>query len=185
MSQKVILREDAEKMIEEVQSSFFKVNGETFITKERAMYATITHEKCTCGNLMRRGRLYCDECSSKKRDLVYESKPFKEWDGETPLVLFDSDVYFFGEDGIYDYIYENELDKDQIDDLQFVICKPNYLRTIDVDYWSDKFPEDFEPEKSLPELIKKIDEFNDFLSKQESVSYSEGNFRTKVNLEFE
>lgn len=185
MNQKVILREDAEKMIEEVQSSFFTVNNHRYITKELAIYATITHDKCSCGNLMRRGRLYCDECSSKKRDEVYWSKSYLEWDGKTPLVLFDTDIYFFGEDEIYDYIYNEDLDKDQIDELQFVICEPNHLREIDIDYWSDIFPEDFDPENSLPELIKKIDEFNEFLSKHEPVSWSEGKFRTKVNLEFE
>jgi hypothetical protein len=185
MKQDIVLREDVEKLIEEVPTTLYKVNGEIYITKERAILAKITHEKCTCGNLMYRGRLYCDECLSKKRNQVYESMSFMEWDGVTPLVLFDTDIYFFGEDQIYDYIYEEELDSDQIDELQFVICQPNRLQEIDIDYWGDIFPEDFDVDSSMPEFIKKIDEFNHFISQQEPVSWSEGKFRTKVKLEFE
>jgi hypothetical protein len=185
MNQKVILREDAEKMIEEVQSSFFKVNNQRYITKELAIYATITHDKCSCGNLMRRGRLYCDCCRLKKRNEDYKSKTHIEWDGVTPLVLFDSDVYFFSEDEIYDYINNEELDKDQIEELQFMLCEPCHLREIDLGYWSDVFPDNFDEDIHIPDFMKKLNEFNEFISKHEPISWTESKFRTTVKLEFE
>lgn len=181
----IILPEDAEKMIEEVQRPMFAVNGYVYHSKSSAIYSVITHNKCECGNLMKKGWTACDECRFKKRNDHYNSMSFMEWDGETPLVLFDSDVYFFSEEDIYEYIYENELDKDQIDELKFVLCSPNRLSTIELDYWSDYFPEDYDPERHDPELVKKLDEFNSFLESYKPISWSESKFRTKVNLEFD
>lgn len=182
---KVILPEDAEKMLEEVQRPMYKVNEKIYYTKSSAIDSIITHKKCKCGNLMERGYISCQGCRLNKRKEVYDSMSFMEWDGDTPLVLFDSDVYFFSEDEIYDYIYENELDTDQIDELKFVICSPNRLSTIELDYWSDYFPEDHDPERHDPELVKKLDEFNSFLESYKPISWSESKFRTTVKLEFE
>lgn len=185
MKETIILREDIENDIEEVNVKMYKINGRHYHTKESAISNTITHNKCECGNLMRRGHTHCQTCRSKKRDEVYWSKSHLEWDGETPLVLFDTDIYFFGEDEIYDYIYNEELDKDQIDQLQFMICEPNYLREISLDYWSDIFPEDFDEDRHIPHFMKKLNEFNDYISKHEPISWSESKFRTTVKLEFE
>jgi hypothetical protein len=184
MKEVIILPEDTEKLIDEVEVKLYKAKDQYYRSKESAIYSLITHNKCECGNLMRRGHLKCESCRSKKREEVYNSMSFMEWDGVTPLVLFDSDIYFFGEDDIYDYIYNEELDSDQIDNLQLVICQPNHFNEIDLDYWGDIFPEDFDAERSIPEFIKKLDEFNKFISEQEPISWSEGKFRTKVKLEF-
>jgi hypothetical protein len=185
MEKKVILPEDAEKLIEEVQSPTYKVNGQIYHKKSSAIYSVITHNKCECGNLMERGWTSCQQCRLDKRNKVYDAMSFMEWDGNVPLVLFDSDEYFFGVDEIYDYIYTNELDTDEIDELKFVICSPNRLRMIDYDYWSDYFPEDYDPERQDPELVKKLDEFNSFLQSYKPISWSESKFKTKVHLEFE
>lgn len=181
----VILPEDAEKLIEEVPCVVYKVNDQLYYTKKTAIYSVITHNKCSCGNLMERGWTACESCRLKKRSEVYKSMTYMKWDGEVPLVLFDSDVYFFDDDEIYDYIYNEELDQEQVDNLQFVICSPNRLRTVDYDYWSDYFPEDYDPERHDPEFAKKLEEFNLFIESYKPISWSESKFRTSLSLKIE
>ncbi|MFJ3366544.1 hypothetical protein [Pseudomonas sp. NPDC086251] len=63
----------------------------------------------------------------------------KEWAG-VPLVIIDSDRYFFDEDSLRDYLIDSDVD---LTDEQLCICEPNYERQLDpTDVFGDDLPED-------------------------------------------
>lgn len=145
-------------------------NGRFWGKDERmARYSGATHATCKCGNLMEKHYTSCQTCRNKKRDEVFNSYPSVEWDGKTPLCLFDSDEYFWDDGEVYDYAEENDMD---VSELRLCLCEPNHLSEIPEDYFADDmFPEDWDGE--LPgELQKKIDELNDYIKTLPAISWS-------------
>src|SRR6187402_1772068 len=108
------------------------------VTEKTAIYKLTTHIECDCGNVYARNS-YCSFCASKREKESYFKKPFKEWDGETAICIHNDDTYFWDEESIVDYIEENELESE---DLRLVICEPNHLHEIDIEYFceQDYFP---------------------------------------------
>ncbi|MDE9558131.1 hypothetical protein KKJ06_22905, partial [Xenorhabdus bovienii] len=100
-------------------------------------------------------RDYCELCHAEKRQNQFNSMERQPWDRETPLVIFDTDQYFMGEDDLNDYCDEHQIKPSE---LQLVICEPNYPSEIDgEDYFSDDLAEDAE----LPtELQQAFDSLN-------------------------
>ena len=86
-------------------------NQPSYVLNETtARYILATHTKCSsCENPTPKSRTHCEECSSKISLENYKNKVFREWDGVTPLCLYNSSTYFFDEDGLQDYIVENDL----------------------------------------------------------------------------
>lgn len=108
----------------------------------------------------------------------YESKPFKEWDGITPLCLYDDSKFFFSEDDITDYLYEDDADPIAAEDLMLMICEPNYYPQIRYeDYVEDIMPEDWDGDFPK-ELEKRLIEINEFIKTMKPCSWGEGRFRT-------
>jgi len=134
-----------------------------------------THKLCECGNEMMKGYTICETCRSKKAIEAYDKMPFKEWDGKTPLVLFNDDQYFFHEEDIEIYLDDNEL---KPEDLRLMICEPNYLSPVNPDIWSDIWPEDHDLPKEVDEALSKL---NEVIKKQKPFSWSEGRFKTSYN----
>lgn len=183
-SEKIILAEDAEQLIEQVNLDVWKVNDQKyFLKKERAIEFLITHRKCECGNLMTRHQNLCDGCRNKRYGIYskdrYVSKPFQEWDGETPLCLYNEDIFFYSKDELFDYLTENNLTQGEI---QLCICSPNNPPLINYnDLCEDMMPEDVDDVADLaPEIMKKIDELNEFIKTQPPISWNEGPFRTEL-----
>ena len=187
MSEKnIILEEDAEGLIELVNLEAWKVNEQKyFIKKEKAIEHVITHKKCECGELMDKYRSLCHHCQTvewnKKYDERYSKMPFKEWDGKTYLVTHDGDKFFCDEGEIEDYLVENEM---KLEDLKLCICEPNHLPKINYeDLCEDIIPENQDAlDKLCPDVLKKIDELNEFISNQPPISWREGSYRTTVTL---
>jgi hypothetical protein len=140
-----------------------------------ARYAGSTHRLCDCGEVMRKGWTKCDECRAKGRDERYNQLPFKEWDGKTPLALWDDDTFFFDVDDIECYLEDNEV---EASDLRLVICWPNYPDEINIEQWSELLPED--GDGYFPkEFETKIKEFNEFLKTMKPLSWSPSKTRTE------
>lgn len=138
-----------------------------------------THIHCeSCGNPVEKRYLLCDDCRSKKDIDRYNSMHFKEWDKKTPLVIFETDQYFYDVSDIEEYCEENELN---VSDLKLCICEPNKLHDIDPhDHYADLLPEDGDmPE----EIVKAFEELNEKIKNLDIVlSWSQGEYRTSINL---
>ena len=152
-------------------------NGRFYGKDERmARWDGCTHKICECGNTMEKGYSICPVCILNKRNETFQNYTFKEWDYKTPLALYDSDVFFWGEDYITDYLNEHELNPE---DLNLVLCRPEYLSGINVDQWEESLPENSDGE--LPkELDTKIKELNHFIESLPPVSW----FPTKIRTEY-
>lgn len=182
----IILAEDAEALIELVNLEAWKVNEQKyFVKKEKAIEFVTTHKKCECGDLMDKYRSKCHKCQSdewsKQSHERYLKKPFKEWNGEDILCIFDDGVFFEDESDIQDYLDSNDM---EIEELQLCICEPNQLPTIDYDEMCvDIMPENVDDLSRLcPEVLKKVDELNEFIKNHKPISWTEGHYRTTVKL---
>lgn len=80
----------------------------------------------------------CNACHKKFLDEKYLTMEEVEWDGETPLAIFDSDEYFWNEDGIICYCEDHDID---VKDLQLLLCEKEPL-SIDVASYFDDYGED-------------------------------------------
>lgn len=151
-----------------------------------ARYAGCTHQECRtkgCGNIVPiRSYMECEECRRKKMMQTYKALPFKEWNGEDVICLFDADEdgYFFSQEDLLMYCENNEVDPEN---LMLVICQPNYPHQLSGDYWSDCFAGDQSEEDVFSkELLEKIKELNHIIEKHPAVSYSPGKFRTEYKI---
>ena len=142
-----------------------------------ARFANSTHKLCDCGKIMCNGWTKCEWCRAKSDTERYYKLPYKEWDGKAPLVLHDSDEYFFDEDAIHVYCEENDI---RPTDLRLVTCEPNYLSEIQEDRWEDILPEDRYLKDIYPELCKKIDELNKYIKTLPITSWGSGKYRTSL-----
>lgn len=140
-----------------------------------------THDDCKeCGKEFKKNYshdVYCGSCSHQKFVDRYNALELVEWDGKTPLVLFNDDQYFFSED---DIIFYCEGEDFQPKDLMLVVCTTSNLSQIDWDHWADEVHEDWEPSSELEHRLK---EFNEFLSKESSNTWFEGKKRVTLDLE--
>lgn len=179
--EKIILDSSNEAAQLKTVTGWVSSTGRFFTDERLARYDGSTHSACECGNLMKRSWTKCDSCRSVSNQEKYKAMPFKEWDMKTPLVIFYDDKYFFDADEIEEYLEEHEL-KDE--DLQLVICEPNYLSTIDSGNWEDVLPVDGDGE--LPKEVEKaLGELNKIIEKAEPISWSEGKYRTEYKSQTE
>lgn len=154
--------------------------------EDMARYAGCTHKLCECGALVKKGWVYCDMCSARRRQERYNAMPFEEWGGITPLYSNRYDKYFFSDNDIIDFIDDSSETDDPDDhnieygDLDLIICTPNYLRQLDFD--GDEFPEDQEMEDVVSkEVIQKLNELNELIKAHPPISWSPGRYRTSYN----
>lgn len=132
-----------------------------------------SHRVCECGEVIPK-LSYCEKCREKKARERFEAMEVVEWDWETPVCIHDTDMYFFHHEDIEDHCIEHEC---KIEDLELVLCTPNYPRQIDEDYWCDEMPEDGE----LPTYLQKaLEEFNGLLAEAKPLSWSAGNKRVVI-----
>jgi len=102
-----------------------------------ARYGGCTHKVCPeCGTVYEKSS-YCRPCHTKKRAETVAAFPVERWNGETPLCLFDSETFFFGDD-VLDWL------ADHPEDVLICKCKPGHLHQLDEDNWADDLPEDGE-----------------------------------------
>ena len=98
-----------------------------------------THHNCeSCGKVIP-WNSWCSPCRALKDNEAFNKFPVEKWDGETPLCLYTTDTYFFGND-VLDYI----ADLPDGEEPKICKCTPNYLHIIEPDQWADDLPEDGE-----------------------------------------
>lgn len=140
-----------------------------------ARYSGCTHKRCECGNLMERHWLICETCRHKNARKKYMSLPFREWSGE-PVCTRDGSNYFFDEDSLAEYCFENDLTE-----IELLFCEENKWRPVCGDYWSDDMPSDSDGE--LPqELQDALDNLNNVIKNLPAQSYSPGKIRTTYRI---
>lgn len=146
--------------------------GDSPTSEEIARYDGCTHRPCKeCGAPALKVYLYCKECSKIRKFLKFKSREAKVWDRITPLYSDAEDEYFMTEEELIDYMRGSSVN---FEDLQLLICEPNYLQYVDEDYWADELYEDCE----LPlEVYKALDNLNKEIDKVGPVSWSPGKFR--------
>ena len=150
-------------------------DGHWYENEDIARYHGCTHKRCECGGIMSKGYTKCEKCREKIESEAYLKLEFKEWDGKTPLAIYQSDEYFFDEDQLFDYCEENEITSSE---LQLVICRPNYLRQLDYDLWCDDLGEEQELPEELASMITQINEY----CETHSINWIPSEYRTIVTL---
>lgn len=140
-----------------------------------------THDDCkVCGSEFEKEYEYdtlCSKCVHQKKVDRYQALELVEWDGETALVLFEDDLYFFNEDDIISYCEDREI---RPSELMLVVCTTSNLSEIDWDHWMDEVHENWEPSS---ELERRLKEFNEFLANEPSNTWFEGKKRVTLDLE--
>jgi len=131
-----------------------------------ARYDGCTHNVCECGNLIEKGYNYCETCRKKDRDDIFQHFERIEWDGKTPICIFDDDQFFFDMDELEIWCEEHDCTPQ---DLQLVLCKPTYASPIDDDMYYDDLPEDMSLEDVAPELASRINDLNNWIEEQKII----------------
>jgi len=86
-----------------------------------ARFSGCTHVKCSdCNALVPKTRLTCDYCQEKKDTERYAAMDREEWDGFTPLVLFNTGIYFWSREDIDEYCRQTGA---KIESLKLVLCE--------------------------------------------------------------
>jgi len=138
--EKIILNTDPEAAREITVTGWVSRDGLFFGKDERAArWSGCTHIVCECGKPTPKTYTRCEECRNKLTRERWLALPLVEWDGESPIVMFDDDRYFWSTEDLLDWCYDEDIKPST---LMLVTCEPHFAREIDADYWSDDLPED-------------------------------------------
>ena len=122
-----------------------------------ARYIGSTHKLCECGNIVEKMWLKCGACRAKEAQERFNSFPNKEWDGNSPIALFDGEEFFFDYSALSDYCEDHDTSPEK---LMLVHCRPNYAREIDPnELYCDELPEDGEVDGNLAEEFEKLNRY--------------------------
>lgn len=154
-----------------------KYYGKTEAGKQTAMYANSTHRKCSCGILYKINSR-CSPCSEAKAYQRFLNLEEVEWDGESALVCFDDNRFFYNLEEAQEHCEENEI---ELKDLMLVQCEKKFhfnhinLDEINEEYGTeDKTFSDFHPE-----IAEKVKELNNLLDNTQSKLWYPTNKRIK------
>lgn len=158
---------------------WFDTNGRFWGENEHmAKVCSATHKHCdNCGaEIGIKG--HCQPCREQNRTNEFKSYPVLAWDGVTPIAIFDTDEYFFDTQSFLDYLESEDI---KAQDLELVLCTPNYMRQIDTDYWEDDLPDS--DASFIPAEVKKLlDELNEVIGFENHVlSWSQSKVRVDVS----
>ncbi len=113
-----------------------------------ARYCCSTSFPCECGARRDKHRTRCETCQAKADHDAWYAKPEVDWDGESPLGIWDGDTYLWDEDYIREYL-EDRAEEDGItfeeaaECTWFTTCSPNNGRDFCMsEYLCDDLPED-------------------------------------------
>lgn len=179
--EKIILRDSEEAASIKTVTGWVSAKGHFYGDNEDlARYNGATHQRCPNNpdHHIYRINGYCDICHKESRRKKFAEMPRQTWDRETPLVIFDTDIYFFEEDQIADYCSEFVISPDA---LQLMICEPNYAHSLDPrDVYCDLTPEDGEVPNELSEAFHTL---NQAIKTCPPISWSEGKFAAALPAE--
>ena len=159
-------------------SGWVDINGRFWgKEKDMAIYNSITHKICECGELMEKHYTACSKCRHKADVDRYNKLPFKEWDGESLVYSHYAEQYFRDESEVEDYCNDNEVNPE---DLRLVLCDPCYIEEIDGSQWEDLLPEDCD---YFPKKVQEaIDAFNLAVKDFPPLSWFPGKTRTTISI---
>jgi hypothetical protein len=138
-----------------------------------------THKKCEdCNNYAEKNWVRCEECRRKRSNERYNALPYKEWDGKTPICTWDGDVYFFSDEDLIEWLYDNECNGS---DVQLVCAQGINYRELDYETITGDAHEDWEPENELRNAVNKL---NEVIRKLPPHSYTVGEIRTSYDYTY-
>lgn len=116
-----------------------------------ARYAGCTHVPCSqCGAPTHRGYTMCRSCRDLAYIAKYEAMPRAEWDGKAMVYSEARDRYYNSPDDAADDLEDGET----LADMRLVICTPNYVRQLELDYCCDDLPEDGDVPDEVAEAME-------------------------------
>lgn len=133
-------------------------DGYFYADDERtARFAGCTHVQCAdCQNLIPKRTTVCDSCAVTRQDNAFAALKQKPWDNETPLVIFNTDVYFFDRESLTDYCEQHSTAPEK---LQLVLCKPVFGSELDIaDHLAGDLPDDAEVPQRIQEAAKHLNQ---------------------------
>lgn len=143
--------------------------------EHQARWCGATHRKCKNKpdeHSIHSTHGYCEECHRESRQAKFATFERAVWSGE-PLVIFDSDQYFFDVESLTDYCYEHSLLPSE---LQLMICEPNYPPEFDLEQHCEEIMPDGEDYYYLPQAVRDAAEaLNKALKESAPVSWSASN----------
>jgi len=134
-----------------------------------ARYDGCTHYVCEeCGQPYPKTS-YCIPCHDKMRRAIFDAMPKMPWDTTTPLVIFNTDIYFFDVGDLLDYCADNEVPPES---LPLVLCVPKETPELDPD---DFFWDVLGEGGDVPgEIVKAAEAFNAAVQAAGPLSWCEG-----------
>lgn len=179
--QDIILFNDPEAAQQKPVTGWVSRHGYFFGDDERAArYNGSTHRLCTsCESPCSKAYTMCRDCRRTKNIERYNALPYKKWNGKDMLCCHGGDDFFSSVEEIESYCNYHGL---EVKDLRLVICEPNFLGQLEVEYWDELLPDDYDPENIDAGLKEKIDSLNSYIRGMPPVSWSEGNYRTSIEL---
>lgn len=98
-----------------------------------------------CQGRAKKGWTHCDPCREKKSHARWLGLEEADWDGDTPLVLYGDDHYFFGQEDLDEYLDEHPELLLHPEDLELVICVLEPKPVFDMqNHLGDHLPEGLE-----------------------------------------
>jgi hypothetical protein len=178
---KIVMADSPEAATRRTVTGWVSRDGFFFGDDERlARYKGCTHVKCSdCGSVIEKTRLICGACCSKRTAAKFEKLPKKEWDGETPLALFDGDRFFFDEDDIDMYCEDVEAKRSDLKLVFCVPCKPCIMSANDM--FADELPEDGSIDD--PDILAAVTALNAAIRKAEPFSWFPGSVAAIIDPE--
>lgn len=132
--------------------------GEDYAAEMAARLDGCTHIKCdSCGEIAK--KLYnkrCMRCRELRIIEEYKAMPKIEWDGKTMLYSDLLDQYYSS----LAEAAEDLEDSQTLDDLRLIICEPNYVRPLGLDYFCNELADEDEYDDIPPEIIRSMNVFN-------------------------
>lgn len=132
-------------------------NGRFFGEDEKlARWDGATHIHCECGEVIKKQSALCKTCAEKRQDEIYNKKAKKLWDGESPMVLFNTDLYFCSSEDVLEYCEELDIN---INELKLMLCEPIIASPINPeDYYYDVLSDDGDIPDELQEIFDELNE---------------------------
>lgn len=120
------------------------------------------HKCDSCDGRAKKSYIYCDPCIAKRAHERFLKVPVVEWDGETPLVTFDDDRYFFDADSLADWLAEEGI---KIEDAKLVLAEedsPPLFKMSEFlcDYLCDDNRDQLEPTDKIDKAVNRWIEKN-------------------------
>ncbi len=140
-----------------------------------ARYRGCTHRPCEeCGEPTVKMYTVCLQCRIKRDAERWAKREVREWDRETPLYSEALDEFVFGD--LDEFMDDREIV--EVENLRLVICDPEHLPQVGIDYFEDMIPEDGE----VPDDVRDaMDALNKVIREQPPIAWMPGRYAVDVS----